>query len=240
MDGLAWARRGVQPPTAWPTLPRYAPFQPATHKPLLNPSQTPAPESTPAFGAPSAADAAEGVGAQATQPTWRGVGAWQEDWGERLVAKRPPAVFVLDVQSRSVTHVEGPEGSSCGQPTWTPNGDGLVFTVWPHRSPTMPRIVQRLGMVYCFNRPAALHLTAWPPSGQALRLTPPALLHTSLPCFSPSGNTLVALSHDAAVGSGVHHATGALMTAQWPVCGCVPVGGGVQCDALLMHLVHGC
>lgn len=145
------------------------------------------------------------------------MGAWQEDWGERLVGKRPPAVFVLDIEAKQIVRVEGPEDSSCGQPAWTPRGDGVVFTAWPHRSPTMPRMSQRLGMVYCFNRPAALHVAAWPPTQPAKRLTEPTLLHTSLPCFSPSGTTLVALSHEAAVRSGVHHATGALLTATWPV-----------------------
>jgi hypothetical protein len=34
---------------------------------------------------------------QAKAPTWRGVGPWEEDWGELNAGKRPPSLFVLTV-----------------------------------------------------------------------------------------------------------------------------------------------
>ncbi len=120
----------------------------------------------------------------------------------------------------------------------------------------MPRLSQRLGMVYCFNRPAVLYYTPWPqptpvpggvPGGithatpphaapPALRLTPPTVKHACLAMFSPDGGRLVVLSHDAAVGSGVHHATGALLSADWPVC-CAWEGGG-GCGGGGVRLAH--
>lgn len=41
-------------------------------------------------------------------------------------------------------------------------GDALVCVVWPHTAPNFPALPQRLGIVYCFNRPCALYAVAAP------------------------------------------------------------------------------
>jgi len=50
----------------------------------------------------------------------------QEDWGELNTGKRGPQIFVLEVDSGSVTAVAGlPADSSVGQPVWTPGNLGV-------------------------------------------------------------------------------------------------------------------
>jgi acylaminoacyl-peptidase len=122
-----------------------------------------------------------------------------------------------------VTAVQGlPQGASCGQPQWAPGGDALAFVAWPHAAPNFPGLPQRLGIVYCFNRPCALYAAAWPQPGArgaappAARLTPPALQSAYSPRFSPDGAALVFLSQQAAVDSGAHSATCALHALDWP------------------------
>ena len=83
---------------------------------------------------------------------------------------------------------------------------------------------QRLGIVHCVNRPCSLYSVTIPftckndaPSDlnpQAQLLTE-GLLSAMSPKFSPSGNKLVFLSHDAAASSGVHAATAALKSIHW-------------------------
>ena len=46
-----------------------------------------------------ATKAAEAEQPEAKAPTWRGVGPWEQDWGELNVGKRPPSLFVLTVKS---------------------------------------------------------------------------------------------------------------------------------------------
>ena len=41
-------------------------------------------------------------------------------------------------------------------------GEALVCVVWPHAAPNFPALPQRLGIVYCFNRPCALYCVAAP------------------------------------------------------------------------------
>ena len=125
--------------------------------------------------------------AEAKPKTWRGVGAWQEDWGELYTEKRPPAIFVLDLKRWHVKPVTGlPKDASSGQPTWTPDGGqaahgccssfgsytglhkvssgspccagrSLVFTAWSHQASNFPNLRQRLGIVYCMNRQVSTH-----------------------------------------------------------------------------------
>lgn len=45
-------------------------------------------------------------------------------------------------------------------------GETLVCVVWPHAAPNFPAFPQRLGIVYCFNRPCALYAAAAPGSSQ--------------------------------------------------------------------------
>ena len=90
------------------------------------PSQAPPAAKTPAWGNTGVGTEAGKDGAAAPR-TWRGVGAWAEDWGELNVGKRPPAVFVLDVGSGQgsgygVQPVTALPDCSVGQPVWTPTG----------------------------------------------------------------------------------------------------------------------
>jgi acylaminoacyl-peptidase len=160
--------------------------------------------------------------AGAAPKAWRGVGAYEEDWGELNTGKRPPALFVLDTKAWTVAAVGGlPAGASCGQPVWAPGAAHLVFVAWPHAAGNFPDFPQRLGVVHCFNRPAALWAAAWPqPAARAgappaVQLTPPALGSAFSPRLSPDGGALVFLSQRAAVESGAHSATCALHALDW-------------------------
>ena len=103
-------------------------------------------------------------------------------------------------------------------------GKSLVCTVWFHKAHNFPNLPQRLGIVYCLNRPCSLYSIKIPftcknntPSDsnpQAKCLTT-SLLSAMSPNFSPDGDKLVFVSHDAAAGSGVHHATAALKHIHW-------------------------
>ena len=155
--------------------------------------------------------------------SWRGIGEFQEDWGELNTGKRSPALFVLDYPSGEVTAVQGlPEDSSFGQPQWSPDGSALIFVGWDHKAINFPNFPQRLGIVFCFNRPCALHAVQWPQpkergaASSAIRITPISLSSAFSPRFSPDGKTLVMLSQAAAVESGVHSATPALLALSWP------------------------
>lgn len=103
-------------------------------------------------------------------------------------------------------------------------GLSLVCTVWFHKAHNFPTMPQRLGIVYCMNRPCSLYSVRIPftcknntPSDlnpQAKCLTE-ALLSAASPKFAPGGDKLIFLSHDAAASSGVHHATAALKCLNW-------------------------
>ena len=155
--------------------------------------------------------------------TWRGLGEFQEDWGELNTGKRPPTLFVLDTTTGEVEAVQGlPENASVGQPQWSPDGSSLLFVGWPHTSPNFPNFPQRLGIVYCFNRPCGVHAVRWPQpkerggpeSSAAVHLTS-SVSSAFSPRFSPDGKTLVILSQEAAVESGVHSGTPALLSLPW-------------------------
>lgn len=85
-------------------------------------------------------------------------------------------------------------------------------------------MAKRLGIVYCLNRPCALysikipftckHNTPSDTNPEAKCLTEGSLSAMS-PKFSPKGDKLVFLSHDAAASSGVHCATAALKSIPW-------------------------
>ncbi len=153
---------------------------------------------------------------------WRGIGEFQEDWGELNTGKRVPTLFVLELGSGQVAEVQGlPKDSSVGQPQWSPDGQALVFVSWEHAASNFSEFPQRLGIVFCFNRPCALHAVAWPQPAErdaappAVRLVPASLHSSFSPRFSPDGKTLVMLSQAAAVDSGAHAATPALLSLPW-------------------------
>ena len=153
---------------------------------------------------------------------WRGVSEYEEDWGELNTGKRPPTLFVLETCTGIVSAVQSlPKDTSSGQPQWSPDGSALLFVSWEHSPSNFPNFSQRLGIVYCFNRPCALHAVVWPQPEErgtapaALRLTPLSLSSAFSPRFSPDGSTLVMLSQAAAVESGVHSATPTLLAMSW-------------------------
>lgn len=124
-------------------------------------------------------------------------------------------------------------------------GKSLVCTVWFHRAHNLPTMARRLGIVYCLNRPCALYSIKIPftcknntPSDsnpEACCLTE-GILSAMSPKFSPKGDKLVFLSHDAAASSGVHCATAALKSIQWSP-GTLPNHLTSQCRLITGHLL---
>lgn len=160
---------------------------------------------------------------------WRGQGPYQDDWGETYAGRSDPSLYVLDVEKFSVTQVRGlPEDHSCGQPVWCPSGKGLVFVAWPHTVSNLPHTERKLGIIYCYNRPAALHYVSF---STALKDTEdssplpvshplvPSLMSATSPCFTPKGDALLFISYEAAARTGVHSATAALYKMGWPLEG---------------------
>ncbi|KAL6784708.1 hypothetical protein ACKKBF_B02895 [Auxenochlorella protothecoides x Auxenochlorella symbiontica] len=216
---------------------------------LVYVAEAPAPPRGPAWGgARDGRKESESAGPAA----WHGVGPARDDWGERYTGKRSPSLFVLDTRSWSVARVAAGDADaySMGQPVWTPRGDGIVFVRWPHAPDNFPGLTQRLGIVYCFNRPCHLALAPWlqldasardeaaiegapleagfqgaaesPAGGSypAATLLTPGMSSAFSPRFSPDGGTLVFLSQAAAVESGAHAASASLHALTW--CGAGP------------------
>lgn len=124
-------------------------------------------------------------------------------------------------------------------PSWypypLPAGDALLFVCWEHQSDlASANFPQRLGVVYCFNRPCSLRALAWPqPAGEAAagrELSVPlagSLASAFSPRFSPDGSTLVFLSQQNAIASGVHNATCTLHSLRWADAKAGLTGGAV-------------
>lgn len=128
-----------------------------------------------------------------------------------------------------------------------------MFVRWPHAPDNFPGLTQRLGIVYCFNRPCHLALAPWLQVGAGARdeaaiegapleagfqgaaeapaggsypaatLLTPGMSSAFSPRFSPDGGTLVFLSQAAAVESGAHAASASLHALTW--CGAGPAPG---------------
>ncbi|KAL4858184.1 Acylamino-acid-releasing enzyme 1 [Chlorella vulgaris] len=202
-------------------------------------AEAPPPARTPEWCGPApGADGKKEEGAAAPKG-WRGHGEWTEDWGELNTGKKPPTLFVLDCKSWAVQRVRGlPDDASCGQPVWDPQGDAILFVAWQHQSElASPNFPQRLGVVYCFNRPCSLRAVAWPQPAAAsaaeepehalssVSLTPASLGSAFSPRFTPDGSTLIFLSQQNAISSGVHHATATLHSLAWQQCAAALSGG---------------
>ena len=107
-----------------------------------------------------------------TKKTWRGRGEWREDWGEQLVGRVFPAVFVFELETGCIKKVKGLPPGSCAAsgPAWAPVVDDskneetesestqLVCAVWSADIANFKSTSRRLGLVFCFNRPAGLWL----------------------------------------------------------------------------------
>ncbi|NXV73330.1 APEH enzyme, partial [Atlantisia rogersi] len=71
---------------------------------------------------------------------------YREDWGEALSTRSVPVLCALDLESSSVSVLEGiPEHLSPGQALWSPDDRGVVFVGWWHEP-------FRLGLAACTNR----------------------------------------------------------------------------------------
>ena len=164
---------------------------------------------------------------------WRGRGEWREEWGEQLVGRVEPAVFVLDIHDKRVRRVPGlaEHGVAASGPVWAPidsssadsdsDSDALVCPVWRSNIDNFDNTSRRLGLVFCFNRPSAAYLAHVPldPTSTQPKF-PPILLTRSTrsamwPRFTPGGDTLVWFSHERAVESGAHFATVSLCSMPW-------------------------
>lgn len=171
--------------------------------------------------------------------SWKGRGAWQEDWGERYTGKLRPQIYLFDIQEGTVQAVEGiPDGISAGQVVWGPTVNGtqdvLVYVGWSAYA-TNFGTHKRLGMVYCYNRPCALYSVLIPgasvPSTPVYSQGPESVKLTNgissafAPRFSPDGALLVFLSAHAAVDSGAHAATNSLHSVSWPPDSVIPPAG---------------
>ncbi|NXP70692.1 ACPH enzyme, partial [Ramphastos sulfuratus] len=75
---------------------------------------------------------------------------YHEDWGEALSTHSVPVLCILDIESSSISVLEGvPEHISPGQAFWSPDDTGVVFVGWWHEP-------FRLGLLHCTNRRSAL------------------------------------------------------------------------------------
>jgi hypothetical protein len=164
---------------------------------------------------------------------WRGRGEWREDWGEQLVGKISPSLYVLELESCSVTVPKGLPGDAvvASGPAWAPasfgkESDQIVCAAWLGDITNFKSTSRRLGLVFCFNRPSALFLVSAPlPERAETEInaddTKSAVLLTKdvpsalWPRFSPDGKNLVYVSHERAVVTGAHAATCALRVMDW-------------------------
>ena len=218
-----------------------------------------APPEPPKFGR-KRPEAGEAGAAEEEHELWNGRGDWTDDWGERNTGMRSPGVYVLDLEEQRVAGVPGlPAGCSVGQPVWISDGAGgreLVVTVWPEKSPTFA-VPQKLGLVYCFNRPSSLYKTAPLPAsgaladwaagaGEATNLT--AAIRSAHSAVAYNGGSLVFLSHETAVETGVHKSCASLMSVSGDgtlgtVCPAVDVPDesgfcGLYCPTIPHDAVH--
>ncbi|KAM7278226.1 hypothetical protein ACFE04_005360 [Oxalis oulophora] len=158
--------------------------------------------------------------------SWKGLGDWEEDWGETYAGKRQPALFILNISSGEVQVIKGiPKSLSVGQVEWAPSIEGkyqhLVFVGWS----ADPR---KLGIKYCYNRRCALYAVRVPiyePEAESKVEGSPVINLTEntssafLPRFSPDGKFLVFSSAKTCVDSGAHSATNSLHRIEWPTDG---------------------
>ncbi|NWR84287.1 APEH enzyme, partial [Furnarius figulus] len=102
------------------------------------------PWDVPGAAGPAEEDEDEEVGAMAVLQGEQFV--YHEDWGEALSTHSMPVLCVLDLESSSLSVLEGvPEHLSPGQALWSPDDRGVVFVGWWHEP-------FRLGLSACSNR----------------------------------------------------------------------------------------
>ncbi|XP_026449238.1 acylamino-acid-releasing enzyme 1-like isoform X1 [Papaver somniferum] len=171
--------------------------------------------------------------------SWKGQGDFEEEWGEAYSGKRRPELFVVNIVSGEVHIVDGiPKSLNVGQVVWAPKNEELdhylVFVGWPSDCGS-EKIVRKLGIKYCYNRPCALYaVKASVPKSQTNKLKTEGdrtedetaaidltrgISSAFFPRFSPDGKSLVFLSAKSAVDTGAHSATNSLHRIDWPTDG---------------------
>ncbi|XP_009475122.1 PREDICTED: acylamino-acid-releasing enzyme-like [Nipponia nippon] len=113
---------------------------------------------------------------------------YREDWGEALSTRSVPVLCALDLESSSLSVLEGvPEHLSPGQALWSPDDCGVVFVGWWHEP-------FRLGLRACSNRRSGIfHLDL--ASGLCELLSAEHSAACS-PRLSPNGRRLLYLEGD--------------------------------------------
>ncbi|XP_060930452.1 S9 family peptidase [Limanda limanda] len=107
-----------------------------------------------------------------------------EDWGEALTNKSSPVICVLNLQSGTVTVLQGvPPDVSPGQALWAPGSQSMFFVGWYHEP-------FRLGLKFCSNRRSALFKLDLDGHCECLSGDN---LSVSCPRLSPDGSTLIYL-----------------------------------------------
>uniref|UniRef100_A0A8C4IUR0 acylaminoacyl-peptidase n=1 Tax=Dicentrarchus labrax TaxID=13489 RepID=A0A8C4IUR0_DICLA len=105
-----------------------------------------------------------------------------EDWGEALTNKSVPVMCVVNMQSGSVSVLQGvPPDVSPGQALWAPGSQSVFFVGWYHEP-------FRLGLKYCSNRRSALFKLDLDGNCESLSGDN---LSVSCPRLSPDGSTLI-------------------------------------------------
>ncbi|KAI3903814.1 hypothetical protein MKW92_041230 [Papaver armeniacum] len=171
--------------------------------------------------------------------SWKGQGDFEEEWGEAYFGKRRPGLFVVNIVSGDVHIVDGiPKSLNVGQVVWAPKNDDLdqylVFVGWPSDCGS-EKIVRKLGIKYCYNRPCTLYAVKasvyksetdkLETKGDRIEDKTAAVSLTQgissafFPRFSPDGKSLVFLSAKSAVDTGAHSATNSLHRIDWPTDG---------------------
>ncbi|CAN1841302.1 Acylamino-acid-releasing enzyme [Linum perenne] len=160
--------------------------------------------------------------------SWKGLGEWEEEWGETYAGKRRPVLFVVDVNSGEVQPVKGiAKHLSVGQVVWAPSSTDssaryLVFVGWSAER-------RKLGIKYCYNRPCSLYAAIAPLFGsdanseqKEISLVDSSVINVTqsigsafFPLFSPDGKSLVFLSARSCVDSGAHWGTESLHRIDW-------------------------
>ncbi|XP_044067566.1 S9 family peptidase isoform X2 [Siniperca chuatsi] len=107
-----------------------------------------------------------------------------EDWGEALTNKSVPVICVVNLQSGSVSVLQGvPPDVSPGQALWAHGSQSVFFVSWYHEP-------FRLGLKFCSNRRSALFKLDLDGNCECLSGDN---LSVSCPRLSPDGSTLIYL-----------------------------------------------
>lgn len=181
--------------------------------------QAPRPQSLPEWGKHSETSGNGEKTVNAAAKSWKGVDSWEQNWGERLVAVKRPTLFIFDLKESSVLSFKNlPEDRTNGQPVWTPNDLGLVFTSWSHVQENFNNIAMKLGFLHCYNRPCFLYYVpldaVHDAEAKPICLTQ-SFLSAFSPGFSPNGEKLVFFSAQHATETGIHESSHWISYFEW-------------------------